>query len=383
MKAGRARRPRSATVLFLTVAVLVLFGFVMMASVSGPYAVQKKGDVYHYAVRQGVWLVLGLGAAWASRRIDYHFWTRTEVVLPALGAITVALALCYVRPIGVRLNHSWRWIQIPGVEFARVQPSEFAKFMMIAFLAWWHTRVHPKWPGFWKGLAAPMGVLLVVLGLIACEKDLGTTALLLATAITVLYAAGARVGWMVALALLGVGLLAVAVRLDAERFGRVVAFLDPFEHQQDNGFQLLNALYGFVAGGARGLGLGQGIQKQWGYLPEAHTDFIFASIGEELGVVASLSVLALFVTLMICAYRIAARASDRCGQLLATGIATLVSVQAIVNIAVVTGSAPTKGLALPFISYGGSALLALLFMVGVLLNIAHLSEAANADARPD
>lgn len=377
------RRPRSATILLLTVTVLVLFGFVMMASISGPYAAQKKGDVYYYAVRQFVWLMLGVGAAFAARRVDYHFWTRTRVVWPALGAIVVALALCYVKPIGVKLNHSWRWIQIPGVSFARVQPSEFAKFVLIAFLAWWHTRAYPKWPGFWKGLAAPMAVLGVVFGLVACEKDLGTTALLLATTIAVLFAAGARVGWMVALALLGIGALAVAVRYDEERFGRVVAFLDPFAHQQDNGFQLLNALYGFVAGGARGLGLGQGIQKQWGYLPEAHTDFIFASIAEELGVVASLAMLALYVTFMICAYRIAARAADRSGQLLATGIASLVSVQAIVNVAVVTGSAPTKGLALPFISYGGSALLALLFMVGVLLNIAHLSEAAHADARPD
>ena len=377
------RRQRSGTVLLLTVLLLVLFGFVMLASVSGPYAVHKQGTTHYYAVRQLAWLVLGIGAAVLSRRVDYHFWTRTGFILPVFGATLVALALCYVRPIGVYVNGSWRWIQIPGLEIARVQPSEFAKFAMIAFLAWWHSRRYPEWPGFTKGLLLPLGCLAVMLGLIACEKDLGTTALLSVTAIVLLYAAGAKLAWMIPLALLGLAGLAVAVRLDPNRFGRVVAFLDPFQDMQGKGYQLLNALYGFVAGGVRGLGLGQGIQKQWGYLPEAHTDFIFTSIGEELGVFASVSVLLLFVTLMLSSLRIAARASDRCGQLLALGIATLVSVQAIVNVAVVTGCAPTKGLALPFISYGGSSLLVLLFMVGVLLNIAHRSEADAVDAAPE
>lgn len=373
-------RRKSATVLLLVVALLVLFGFVMLASVSGPYASHKQGTTHYYAVRQGVWLVLGIGAALLARRVDYHFWTRTGFILPVFGATAVALALCYVRPIGVYVNGSWRWIQIPGLEIARVQPSEFAKFSMIAFLAWWHARRYPEWPGFVKGLVLPMACLAVFLGLIAFEKDLGTTALLAVTAIMLLYAAGAKLAWMVPVGLAGLAGLAVAVRLDANRFARVLAFMDPFKDQQGKGFQLLNALYGFVAGGARGLGLGQGIQKQQGYLPEAHTDFIFASIGEELGIVASVGVLLLFVTLMLCSFRIAARASDRTGQLLALGIATLISVQAIVNVAVVTGCAPTKGLALPFISYGGSSLLVLLFMVGVLLNIARRSEAVEAGA---
>jgi len=377
------RRRKSATVLLLVVALLVLFGFVMLASVSGPYASHRTGTIHYYAFRQGMWLVFGIGAAVLARWVDYHFWTRTKFILPVVGLTAVALALCYIPPIGVYVNGSWRWIQVPGLDIARVQPSEFAKFSMIAFLAWWHARRYPSWPGFVKGLILPGACLGVLLGLVAFEKDLGTTALLAVTALVLLYAAGAKLAWMVPVGLLGAAGLSVMVWLDANRLARVLAFLDPFKDQQGKGFQLLNALYGFVAGGVWGLGLGQGIQKQQGYLPEAHTDFIFASIGEELGVVASIGVLALYVAFMLCAFRIAARASDRTGQLLALGIATLVSVQAIVNIAVVTGCAPTKGLALPFISYGGSSLLVLLFMVGVLLNIARRSEAVEAGAQPD
>ena len=387
----KQRRHRSASVLLLTVVLLVLFGFVMMASISAPYSMQKNGNFHHYALRQGVWLVLGTGAALIARRIDYHFWVKRRFVLFAFTVTTVLLALCYKKimgrpipnPFGVELNGSQRWVQIPGVSFAGIQPSEFAKFTLIAFLAWWHSEKHPHWPGFVKGIVFPIGLSCIILGLVAFEVDMGTTMLLGCTAVAMTFAAGAPYALVFGIGGLGFALLALAVSFSSNRMQRVLAFLDPFKDAQGKGYQLINALSGFVAGGAWGLGLGLGIQKQRGYLPEAHTDFILASIGEELGVLATFAFLAMFVVLMVCSYRIAARAADRAGQLIAVGIASLVSIQAVVNVAVVTGCAPTKGLALPFVSYSGSSVLVLLFMMGVLLNIAHLSEVAASQARPD
>ena len=212
---------------------------------------------------------------------------------------------------------------------------------------------------------------------IAAEKDYGTAALLAATTGILFLLAGLPF-YIVGIGFVcGVALLAVGVWLDPERSSRVVAFLDLEKYQAGDAFQLLNALYAFVAGGFSGLGLGQGIQKQL-YLPEAHTDFIFATIAEELGIAATFGVVLLFLALLFAGFRIAARTPDPFGKLVAYGITSCISLQAIMNIAVVTGSMPTKGIALPFISYGGSSLLVMLSMIGILLSVARRSEAIAA-----
>ena len=204
--------------------------------------------------------------------------------------------------------------------------------------------------------------------LILPEIDVGATVLIGATGGVIMLVAGAPF-WLLAFGVaLAAGGLGVLIKYDPVRMSRVLAFLNPEEYAQTEAFQLLNALYAFVAGGATGVGLGQSLQKQH-YLPEAHTDFIFAIIGEELGVVASLSVVVLFVILLLCGIRISGRAPDVSGRLLAFGITFMITLQAAINIGVVTGCLPTKGLPLPFVSFGGTSLMVTLFMVGVLLNI--------------
>ena len=223
------RRHRSASVLLLTVVLLVLFGFVMMASISAPYSMQKHGNFHHYALRQGVWLVFGIGAAFAGRRVNYHFWVKRAFVVAAFVLTTILLALCYKKimgreipnPFGVELNGSQRWVKIPGVNFAGIQPSEFAKFTLIAFMAWWHSERHPRWPGFLRGIVLPIGLACIILGLVAFEVDMGTTMLMGCTAVAMTFAAGAPYLLVFGVGGLGFALLALAVKFSENRMHSV------------------------------------------------------------------------------------------------------------------------------------------------------------------
>ena len=352
---------KSAYILFLAVLAMLVIGIVMLFSTSA-FARDSHGDVYFFIRRQAIWLGIGLTLCAVAAVIDYHFWQRTWWVWFALALI--ALALCFVPHVGMRINGSHRWVALGQFGF---QPSEIAKIAAVFFLAAWFSR-YEKAHCLFRGFVIPLAIVGLLLGLIVTEVDLGTTVLVGATAFVMMFVAGANPIWLGLVSLTGLsGILLFATQI-SQRMGRLAAFLDPQRFKQDAGLQQMQALIAWGSGGLEGLGLGNGRQKML-YLPYAHTDFIFPIIGEELGLRASLLVVFLFVLIIVCGMMIALHAKDRFGLLLGCGVVSLLALQAAVNIGVTTSLLPNKGLPLPFISYGGSNLAACLFSVGILLNI--------------
>jgi cell division protein FtsW len=353
---------KSAYILFLAVLGLLVIGIVMLFSTSA-YARDSHGDVYFFIKRQAIWVGIGLAACIFAALVNYHFWQKTWWVWLALSL--AALAFCYVPHIGMRINGSRRWVGYGPLTF---QPSELAKIAIIFFLAAWFARHEKPSASVLWGFILPLAIISVPAALVLGEVDLGTTALIGATAFVVMFVAGTNPLWLGGLAFAGSGgLLLVATQI-SERMGRLSAFLHPQNYKDDAGLQQMQALIAWGSGGMDGLGLGNGRQKML-YLPYAHTDFIFPIIGEELGLRFSLLVVFLFVVIVLCGIMIALHARDRFGLLLGCGIVSLVALQAAVNIGVTTSLLPNKGLPLPFISYGGSNLAACMFGVGLLLNI--------------
>src|SRR5437660_11340907 len=263
----------------------------------------------------------------------------------------------------MRINGSRRWIGFGPIV---VQPSEIAKLAAVFFLAWWFARYEKAASHPLFGFAIPLAIITALLALILFEVDLGTTAVIGATAFTVMFVAGTNPILLGLLAVIGGSVMFVAAT--HARMERLIAFTDLERYKQDAGLQQMQALIAWGSGGMEGLGLGNGRQKML-YLPYAHTDFIFPMIGEELGLRVSLLVVFLFVVIIVCGMMIALHAKDRFGLLLSGGIVALLGLQAAVNIGVTTSLLPNKGLPLPFISYGGSNLVACLFGVGLLLNV--------------
>lgn len=351
-----------ANVLLLTVAGLAALGIVMLFS-TGAFARDSHGDMYFFVKKQGFWLVLGTIVALAAASLDYHFWRKHWWIF--FAATAVALLLCFIPPIGQRINGSSRWID---VGFTNLQPSEFAKVSSIFFVAWWFSRSDMVFDNFKNGLLLPMSVLALPLGLIVLEVDIGNTALIGATAICMMFAAGAAMRWLALLVPLGFAAIFLVALAVPERVQRLVAFLDPEKHRLTEGLQQWQALIAFGSGGMDGLGLGEGRQKMH-YLPYAHTDFIFPMIGEELGLKATALTVTAFLVIMLCGALISANARDRFGMLLGFGATMLITLQSIVNIGVTTSLLPNKGMPMPFISYGGSNLVVCLFLIGLLVNI--------------
>jgi cell division protein FtsW len=353
-------RRKSAYLLFLAVLALLVIGIVMLFSTSA-FARDSHGDALFFLKRQATWLGVGLAICITAALIDYHFWQRTWWIW--LGIAAIALACCYLPHIGMRINGSRRWVGIGPVSF---QSSELAKLAAVFFLAWWFARYEKTADHPLLGFAIPLAVVSALLALILFEVDLGTTALIGMTAFVIMFVAGTNPVLLGLLAVLGSSVIFVGAT--HARMERLVAFTDLERYKEDAGLQQMQALIAWGSGGMEGLGLGNGRQKML-YLPYAHTDFIFPMIGEELGLRVSLLVVFLFVVVIVCGIVIALHAKDRFGLLVATGVISLLALQAAVNIGVTTSLLPNKGLPLPFISYGGSNLVGCLFGVGLLLNI--------------
>ena len=353
---------KSAYILFLAVLGLLVIGIVMLFSTSA-FARDSHGDVYFFIKRQAIWFGVGLVVCIFAALTDYHLWQRTWWLWFAVAL--VVLALCYVPHIGMRLNGSRRWI---GWGPITVQPSELAKVTVIFFLAAWFSRYEKTDRKLLLGFILPLAIIGLPAALVLGEVDLGTTALIGTTAFVVMFIAGASPLWLGAVSLTGLGALLIVATQISERMGRLSAFLHPQHFKEDAGLQQMQALIAWGSGGMEGLGLGNGRQKML-YLPYAHTDFIFPIVGEELGLRFSLLVVFLFVVIIVCGTMIALHAKDRFGLLLGCGVVSLLALQAAVNIGVTTSLLPNKGLPLPFISYGGSNLVACMFGVGLLLNI--------------
>jgi len=311
--------------------------------------------------------------------MDYRLWGKWAVPLTlfslALLALLVGLHAAWRlhihTPLAHEVNGSWRWLFLGPVNF---QPSELAKFAILCWLASWMTRERRRAGDFFRGFLMPLIGLGLMTGLVFAEPDLGTTFLVAFVGMALMFMGGSRFKLLAGAGILVLIGFIFRIMRDPVRMRRILAFLWPDEYAKKEAYQLNQALHAFVLGGPTGVGIGQSIQKQM-YLPEAHTDFIYAIIGEEWGLVATLSVVFAFVLFFILGMRISFRAPDQFGRLLAFGITLMITLQAAFNIAVVTGCMPTKGLALPFISYGGSSILFTYVMVGVLVNIGRQAEA--------
>ncbi len=355
---------RTASILVCIVLVLITLGIVMLASTSGVQGQTQFDDPNYFLKRQVAWLVIACIAGIVTSSVDYHVWRPLAVPLLVVSAILLILAI--VPHIGLTIKGSSRWIRLGPMNF---QPSELAKFSVIIFLAWWMARIQRHAVEFKLGLFIPLASLGVILGLIFIEPDFGTTLLIATVGMTMMFMGGTRMGYLLVAAVTGLCGFALAVMHNEVRMRRITAFLYPEKYEKTYAYQLWNAIYAFVVGGGYGVGLGQSLQKHF-YLPEAHTDFIFAILGEELGLAASILVIVLFLGLFICGIRISSRSTDQFGRLVGFGITLMITLQAAINIGVVTGCLPTKGLPLPFISFGGSSLVTSFAMIGVLVNIA-------------
>ncbi|MBK1789789.1 FtsW/RodA/SpoVE family cell cycle protein [Persicirhabdus sediminis] len=355
---------RNAILLAIGVAGLVVIGLVMVASTS--VWIEAPGERYSHVKRQLVFALIGLFAAGALATIDYRVWRQWW--LPILVISSFLLALCYVPGVGVEVNGETRWIRMPLI--GRFQPSEPAKIAMIIALAAWFSSCQTEVLKFWKGFVLP-GILVVIpVGLVFFEKDMGTAAAMAGAGFVVMFAAGTRVWYLMPSAVAGLAGLYFMVKSSPNRWNRIMAFmdLDNPEHQQNFGYQQYHGLIAFGHGGIDGLGLGEGHEKH-GTLPFAHTDFILPIIGEELGLWFTLGVIFCFVMITVYGIAIAMYAPDRFGRILAIGLTASIVLPAMMNIGVTTAVLPNTGLPLPFVSYGGTNLVFTLAAVGLLLSV--------------
>lgn len=366
----------AVTTLGFCVAALLALGLVMLYS-SSMVMPDKKTHVEVGAKMlqmQVLWCCFGLIACAVITALDYQLLKKFAGPI-FIGTLILA-ALVFVPHIGMKLNGARRWIHVPG---ATLQPSEIVKLGLIIMLAWYVDRSQRKMNTFKRGIIFPGAIIGVALGLIFIEPDRGTTILLGGVCGVMLFLAGAKIWHLGLVGLMGVGALAFSIAHDGMRSGRINAWLHPDAHANGIALQATQAKIAIGSGGLFGLGLGDGRQKN-GFLPEIHSDFIFANIGEELGLVATALVVIAFLLIGISGIYIALNARDRFGSQLAFGVTSLICFQAIINIAVVTDLFPNKGLALPFISAGGSSLLAMLMGVGILFSVARQGTAGKIAA---
>jgi cell division protein FtsW len=342
--------------------VLVVIGLLMVFSSSAVMAQERYGSAYNFVSRQAVWALGGLVAMTMLMRIDYRRFNRPQVVFPAIG-VTIVLLLAV---FAMRNSHgAHRWIGIGGLSF---QPSELAKPTLVLFLAWWlQSRMHAIEDVKGTILPAALPSLLFIL-LIVKEPDLGTALVCAAVTALMLYLAGMNFKYLGYAALAASPVLYFLLFRVKFRRDRLLAFINPEADPLGKGFHIIQSLIAVGTGGLRGLGYMEGRQKLF-YLPEPHTDYIFANIAEEVGLIGALIVVALFVVLGYRGIRAAIRSTDPFARLLAFGITTAILIQAFFNISVVLALVPTKGITLPFVSYGGTSLFITLASVGVLLNI--------------
>lgn len=361
------RHRRVMTLLTLSVAGLVTLGLVMVLSASSISAYTAYGSSFTFFKRQLLYAAAGAALAFGATRVPYRVWQRAWAPLLVL---TVGLMAVVLHPaIGTEAGGAARWIAVGPVT---VQPSELAKFVVIAAVAAILARHLPRLStslGWAVPVAAVVGVVLL---LILAQPDFGTASVVALTVFAMLFAAGVRLR-LLAWSALASGVAAMGLILGwSYRRARFFSFLDPWSDPQNSGYQIVQSLIALGSGHLTGVGLGASRQK-WTYVPNAHTDFIFSILGEELGLVGEIGVLALFGVLVYAGIRIALRAPDAFGRLLATGITTWFGLQALINLGAVTGMLPITGVPLPFLSFGGSALIVSMVAVGVLLAVGRAS----------
>ncbi|MFO7766904.1 MAG: putative lipid II flippase FtsW [Pelovirga sp.] len=351
------------TSLLLMTVTLTCIGIVMVYSSSAIMATERFGDGFYFLKRQAVYILAGFSVLCLATYFNYENWRRLAVF--SLLVSIALLALLLVPGMGVKVGGAVRWLRLPGLT---LQPAELVKLTLVLYLAHSLTRKKEKVRSLAKGYLPYMIVLGVLLFLLLQQPDLGSAMIVAGVALVMLIVAGVRWLYILPTILMSLPVLYFLVMSSDYRRRRIMAFIDPWTDPYDSGFQIIQSLVAFGKGGIRGEGLGVGQQKLF-YLPEAHTDFIFSVIGEELGMIGVLVVAALFLLLVLSGIRIALQCEEPFGRNLAFGLSLLLGLEAFVNMAVCMGLLPTKGLTLPFISYGGTSLLTSLLAVGILLNI--------------
>ena len=354
--------------LFIIVMLLVAVGIVMIYSTSAIYANEKMGDSLYFLKRHLIYLTAGLMMMFTAMALSIQ--TIKKYAKPIMAFSVILLVLVLIPHIGRETAGARRWFKIGPLNF---QPSEFAKIAILIYLADLLARKEKVIKSFLYGYLPPMLVLGFVLGLILLEPDLGTVIAISVVSILMLFISGVRLSYIFASLLASIPVLYALLFRVAYRRKRMMIFLNPWSDKRGAGFQIIQSFVALGSGGLFGVGLGQSRQKLF-YLPASHTDFIFSIIGEELGFIGAAAVVALFILFVWEGMRITFKAEGRFEQLLSMAIVSLIALEAIINIGVTAGVLPTKGLPLPFISYGGSSLIFHLTAVGILLNIAKSSE---------
>jgi cell division protein FtsW len=351
--------------LLMTVLLLLLIGLMAIASAGVFYSETRFNDDYYFLKRQLEFgIVPGLLVLYFFQRVDYRRWQK--VVVPLFLVNIILLVLVFIPGVGAKVYGASRWIQIGSLSF---QPSEMTKLIVILYLAaWFVSKGHERVSDVFEGLVPFLGIFSVIAFLILKQPDTGTLGVIFCIAMSIFFAAGARVSHLVGLAMAGLVLLGLLIQFEPYRMQRFLVFLNPDLDPQGIGYHVNQALLAIGSGGWFGAGLGHSLQK-FNYLPEPVTDSIFAIFSEEWGFVGASAVVALFVFLAWRGFMIALKAPDEFGKLVAVGIVMWIMMQAFVNISAISGLIPLTGIPLPFVSYGGTSLVFLMAGVGVLLNI--------------
>jgi cell division protein FtsW len=357
-----SRRLQSDKIMFAAVAGLVLFGALMVFSASAVMAADRYNNGDYFLLRQLAWAAGGLVAVAFLMHVDYRRLASPLVVFPALALEIILLVVVLFVD---RSHNTHRWFHLAGASF---QPSEFAKIVLTIFLAFF-LAMRKGEVNDWKHTLIPVMLIAGAMGmLVLAEPDLGTTLALGLILAAMLFSAGLQLRYFAVAVLGAVPALYLAIFHSAYRHNRLLAFLNPYGDPLGKGFQILQSYIAVGTGGIAGVGLMEGKQKLF-FLPEPQTDFIFAVVGEELGLIGAVAVIVAFIVILVRGMRASAACQDEFGRLLAIGLTVMIVVQALVNMSVVLGLLPTKGIPLPFVSYGGSSLLVNLVAVGILLNI--------------
>ena len=363
-------------ILFITILILLAIGIVMVLSASSPKALSEGGDSYSYVRRQAIFAIIGIGLMLVISKIDYKIYARFANIA-YIGSIIILISTKF---LGSSSKGAERWLDLG---FVRFQPSEIAKVALIIFYAAWLTKNKDKLKELKKGFLVPFLFILPIAAiLLLLQNHLSVTIIIVAVMSIMMLMAGTKLKYFIisGMILILVGGSALFTYMQVKgpedsnfRLARITTFLDPWSDAKGDGWQIIQSLYAIGSGGLFGVGLGESKQK-FLYIPEPHNDFIFSVLAEELGFVGCIVVIILFAILIWRGLLIGVRAKDMFGSLVAVGITSLVGLQAIMNIAVVTSSMPNTGIPLPFFSYGGTALVILLCSMGVLLNISRSAE---------
>lgn len=349
--------------IFITILILLSLGIVMVFSASAPAAYTWYKDIYYFLKNQLLFALIGLGAMFVAMNFDYR--KLQKFAIPFLILSIVLLILVLIPGIGVSVNGSRRWLSLG---FTTFQPSELAKLALILFLASSLSKRKDQLKYFFKGLLPYLLVIGIVAGLIVVETHLSATIIILMVTSIILLVAGARLKHFMLMAVPVTAALALVIYKNEYMQERILSFVNPFAYSNDEGYQAVQSLYAIGSGGLFGRGLGKSLQK-FLYIPEPYNDFIFSILAEELGFIGALTVMLLFLVFIWRGIKVAMCAPDVFGCLTSLGITSLIAVQALLNIAVVTSSVPNTGVSLPFFSSGGTSLLLFLTEVGILLNI--------------